>query len=425
MASRTDSNLLSPPTSAYFNVRSESENNLLSPPPPRSAVFAGYNDPTSAHSTRSLPTHPISHSRTASKELADLNADHSNHPAPPKQSKGGLFSWAQRERKKSKAPPPPSPSAPSPMPDISLASESFNLRSFRHVRPESPSSSPPSPLPPVRPRPREGSFVSDSSHRISVAAFREAQARRSAANSPVPSFSHDPLSPGSSAGLRPPSTLALRNSRSVSGESDPDESEEEEEESEASSTLKPQRHRSAKQQNSPPVPRPAGKSVSELGHRTMRPSAPPVAPPRMTTSTSANPSFAPSSSPRESAFARPLRARASASTSALSPSAAARRASVLAQQQQTQQPRNQPQAQGKFGTPLHMLLGSPGSLTLSRLSALSPVSALPCLRHCKVRSAEGPFSSSPLLFIVIVFKFLIIGFRRCTACYARGTQTSR
>ena len=412
VASRTDSNLLSPPTSAYFNVRSESENNLLSPPPPRSAVFAGYNDPSSAHSTRSLPTHPASHSRSDSKELVDLNAD-TNLPVPPKQNKGGIFSWAHRERKKSKAPPPPSPSQASPIPDISLDSESFNLRSFRHVRPESPpTGSPPSILPPVRPRPREGSFVSESSQRISVAAFREAQARRSAANSPVPSFSHDPLSPGSSTGLRPPSTFALRNSRSISGESDTDDDSDEEEDSEASSTLKPRRHRSAKQPKSPPVSKPGGgKSVSELGHRTMRPSASPVAPPRMTTSTSANPPLSPSSTPKDGASARP-RARASASTSALQPNAAARRASVLAAQQQLQQ-LHQPQPQSKFGTLSHMLSGfAQISLTVHFLG-ISHVSPRPGFLKCnEARAAEGPFSPSPHVFVVVIFEFLVfVGFR--------------
>ena len=345
---RTDSNLLSPPSSAFLGVRSESENNLLSPPPPRSAVFAGYSVPNSAHSTRSLPVQPTPHSRSNSKEFVDLG---SSPLAPPKQSKGGLFSWAHRERKKSKPPPPPtSSSAVSPIPDISLDPESFNLRSFRHVHPASSNESTPSVLPPVRPRPREGSFVSDSSQRISVAAFREAQARRSAANSPVPSFSHDGLSPGSATGLRPPSTFALRNSRSISGDSDTDDSDEEDR-SEASSTLKPRQHRTAKPS---PMVSPGKKSVSELGHKTIRSEldhktirVTPPAPPRMATSASTNTSFTPQS--KDVAVPR---ARASASTSALQPNAAARRASVLAAQQQ---PRTQPQKQPKPGA-LHCLV---------------------------------------------------------------------
>lgn len=170
-------------------------------PPRKSSVY------TEAHfsSTGSLP----SSARTApdSSEYQSMLGDTSPKKkrviAPKKSS--GLLSWA-RERTKSK------PSDPPPPP---LPAESFNLKSFRHVQPDSPSPSPqptssqperpPSALdfdnlPPARPRPRGDSAASDS-QRISVAAFREAQARRSATNSPVPSF-------------RPPSstdTLTLTN----------------------------------------------------------------------------------------------------------------------------------------------------------------------------------------------------------------------
>ncbi len=348
-AARTDTTLLSPP-SAFQSFRSESENDL-SPPPPRSAVFAGYGDPIGAHSTRSLPNNPVAHSRLAPKEYVDL-ASGAPLPTPQKNSKGGgLFSWAHRERKNSKAPPPPSQLARAPRPDVSLDSESFNLRSFRHVRPESPNEPLPSMMPPVRPRPRENSFASDTSQRISVAAFREAQARRSAANSPTPS-SVTMLSPGSTTGLRPPSTFAMRNSRSISGDSDTDDSEEGDS-SGQEATLKPRRNPSTKPRNIPPLVVP-GKSVSELGHKATPTTAPLL--PHMTASASANPAVSQGGPSKESVYARP---RASASTSALQPNAAARRASLIlveqAKQPPQQQQRAQPQRQGKPGMPFfHM-----------------------------------------------------------------------
>lgn len=138
-----------------------------------------------ALSTRSLPVG----ARTApdASTYQDLLSDTSGErkKVVPKKS-SGLLAWA-RERTKSR------PSSPPPLPV-----ESFNLKAFRHVRPESPSSSlqlsecPSSTVSTERPnrsvRPRGKSTASDSSNRISIAAFREAQARRSATNSPVPSF---------------------------------------------------------------------------------------------------------------------------------------------------------------------------------------------------------------------------------------------
>ena len=343
-AARTDINLFSPP-STFQSFKSESENNL-SPPPPRSAVFAGYGAPTGAHSTRSLPNNPAALPRPASKDYVDL-AHGAPLPPPPKNSKGGgLFSWAHRERKKSKAPPPPSQLAGASRPDVSLDSESFNLRSFRHVRPESPNGPPPYMMPPVRHRPRENSFTSDTSQRISVAAFREAQARRSAANSPTPS-SATMLSPGSTTGLRPPSTFTARNSRSISGDSDTEDSDEADS-SPQEATLKPRRNRSTKPRNVPPLVVPGKKSVSELGHNAT-PTTSPVLP-HMTASASATPAMSQSGSSKDTVYARP---RASASTSALQPNAAARRASlILAQQAKPpphQQQHAQPQQQGKPG----------------------------------------------------------------------------
>ncbi|KAH9885432.1 hypothetical protein C8Q73DRAFT_795850 [Cubamyces lactineus] len=383
-ASRTDTNLLSPPTSNFSSARSESDHDLLSPPP-RSAVFAAYDDPTNARSTRSLPTQPVSHPRSNSKDFVDLGSATPSPTVPPKHGKG-LFHWAHRERKKSKPTPPPALAPPPPIPDVSGDSDSFNLRSFRHIRPNSPSDSA-SILPPVRPRPREGSFASDTSQRISVAAFREAHARRSAANSPVPSFSHDALSPGSSAGLRPPSSFVQRasarspagNKSNDSSSSDTDESDQDGD-SEASSTLKPRRNRTITQRSSKSAVTPGQKSVSELGHRTIRGSPSPA--PRIAPSSSTDSSLPPPEpvAKDDMKFSRP---RASASASALQPSAAARRASLLVAQQQTQpQQRPSPQTQGQLG--------------VSRASAEKPVPPKPrsVFRRSSSSSSNSSSSSS-------------------------------
>ncbi|KAF7292246.1 hypothetical protein MIND_01252000 [Mycena indigotica] len=115
---------------------------------------------------------------------------------------GRKFAFWARGKDKEVEPLPPSPAKPS----------DFNLRAFRHVREEPAgknqltatnltslsqqieregqasglgSAYEHEHLPPARPRPRGGSDASASSSRISVAAFREVQARRSAAGSPV------------------------------------------------------------------------------------------------------------------------------------------------------------------------------------------------------------------------------------------------
>ena len=74
--------------------------------------------------------------------------------------------------------------------------ESFNLKSFRHITCPAPETTPSSSSssskgPTTHPHVREDSFASDSSQRISVAAFREAQARCSTTDSPVPSLPGD------------------------------------------------------------------------------------------------------------------------------------------------------------------------------------------------------------------------------------------
>jgi hypothetical protein len=127
------------------------------------------------------------------------NPDSHGVPQSKQPSKGGgIFSWARpRGRTKSKASIPDPSLRSAPVLPLPSTDSSFNLRSFRTITsptPEStpPSNSPPSKSPIPRPhRPREDSFASDASQRISVAAFREAQARRSTTDSPVPSSSGD------------------------------------------------------------------------------------------------------------------------------------------------------------------------------------------------------------------------------------------
>ncbi|CCM01163.1 uncharacterized protein FIBRA_03211 [Fibroporia radiculosa] len=320
----------------YSTSKSESGHDYLGPPPSRSEIFAAYDELSAARSTRSLPTPTptelsLSHSRNYSRDAISVDTAPPPLLDPPKKSKG-MFSWAHRERKRSK----PSAQAPSANPD-----DSFNLKSFRHVRPASP---PPAQISPRSPsalsppalalpqRPRGDSVASvDSSQRISVAAFREMAARRSAANSPSPSATDLSRLDASAPFIRPPSALsspvasspqlAARRpasrppvspssptSDSTSSESDADDADDDD--SAGSSTLRPMR-------GVVNAPRSPGKSSSELGHRT-RPT-----PPRIAMSASAQSS----ASGRESLYSR---ARASQSTSALMPNAAAKRASLLA-----------------------------------------------------------------------------------------------
>lgn len=164
----------------------------LRPPPSRSAIFAAYGDPNSALSTRSLPTDTSNSPPSTFNSLAP--------PPLPPPKKSSIFAWGKNNANATPSPASsPTTLDTSPLntyPD-SLGSpdspeggqSSFNLRSFRHIRPPSPTGSNVSLTPPVpRPRPRGESVNSDASQRISVAAFREAQARRSQAGSPSPSF---------------------------------------------------------------------------------------------------------------------------------------------------------------------------------------------------------------------------------------------
>jgi serine/arginine repetitive matrix protein 2 len=184
------SNFGTPPRPSYMGRESTStasdgeaaDFRRLRPPPSKSAIFAAYGDPHSALSTRSLPT----------ERPAPIQTSPIPPPVPPK--KASFFHWSKST--------PSSPQntfrKPKPRKDEAItppSDSSFNLKSFRHVMPPSPNASDLS-LPAPIPRPRGTSTTSESSQRISVAAFREAQARRSTADSPVPSHrAPSPLSP--------------------------------------------------------------------------------------------------------------------------------------------------------------------------------------------------------------------------------------
>lgn len=373
-----------PPTKEHkFSVDSSlSESPSLLPPPSRSAIFGSYADPHNAFSTRSLPQH--SHSRQGFQE-ASLHYETMSNPdshspsvtvttsvQPKQSSKGSLFSWVRpRGRTKSKAL-PPDPSLTSP-PVLTLSpAESFNLKSFRHVTsPETPPSSSAAsskdPLPRPRPRPRGDSFASDSSQqRISVAAFREAHARRSTAGSPVPSSSGDPDNLAStpvrnrrrsSALATPPSVLPAAGSQSrvpparnparnpptrsstaplsfsssltvTSSES----SDEGESESEEEATLRPSRMRTLTNRSAQselghrPSPVSAYSAArSDIGHGLSTGLSSRLSPPPRNTRNSPRLEASGSGSRALSVYSR---TRASVSTSALVPDGAAKRVST-------------------------------------------------------------------------------------------------
>lgn len=151
----------------------------LRPPPSRSAIFAAYADPGSSLSTRSLPENT---SKSSSPLLSPPPS-----PSPP-QKRPSLFSWAKPSSHSSSntgSNIDSSLTAQSDSSDLPPDWHSFNLKSFRHVGSATPPPNQNS-APPI-PRPRGLSLHSDSSQRISVGVFREAQARRSQTGSPVPS----------------------------------------------------------------------------------------------------------------------------------------------------------------------------------------------------------------------------------------------
>ncbi|KAH0837839.1 hypothetical protein J3R83DRAFT_6051 [Lanmaoa asiatica] len=344
------------PSPPYISSVTSDSGHGLPPPPRKSSLFAVYNE--SLQSIHSLPNessshvHPDTPTRPSS---SDVHSESHSRPAAQAHKKSpGLFTWA-RERTKSKPLQPPSAvsSAPSTSPSVDESS-SFNLKSFRHVRPDSPATSPENPpqslsnslLAPPCPRPRGNSVASDSSQRISVAAFREAQAR-SRANSPVPSF-------------RPPSTVdTLRvdgngrkrastvsvvsgtdrpqpnknpaaapmpsvrpDSSALDTSSDDSESEDDEEvDSDGEPIPKPSRKRTITRRVD------GSRARSDAGHSFLS------SPIDQMSHTQQDPPKLPKSAPPPSyhsdqaPFTRP---RASVSTSALTPSGAARRASILA-----------------------------------------------------------------------------------------------
>lgn len=283
-------------------------------PPAKGALFSAYGDPQGALSTRSLPSNkPASHSRSNSRDVVSAdNLSSADIPPPqqqPSKKSGGLFSWA-RDRKKSQPSASRTPERPPPRPSLDLNaasspgshgydSDSFNLKAFRHVGPaESPVSELPVPRPPSAlsgtfntppARPRGDSVASDASQRISVAAFREAAARRN--NSPSPTVTRPPSrgelsssrldvsSSRPSMGLRPgmgavsstspkpspkPSPARISTLRPASDDSSLSESEDEDSEDDEEGTLRPNRGDTVTQRNLGPK---AAASSSELGHR--------------------------------------------------------------------------------------------------------------------------------------------------------------
>ena len=171
------------PTRLSINAASDTDVTdtwRLHPPPSKSAVFAAYVDSNNALSSHSLPNEPM---QSWSSPSTPIPKERGKRPSP--------FSWTKSSSSGISKSPAPEPSKPPKLTSLDsslcLDSDSFNLKSFRHIRSSSPSASTSSLVAPSA-RPRVTSINSDSSQRISVAAFREAQARRSTADSPVPSF---------------------------------------------------------------------------------------------------------------------------------------------------------------------------------------------------------------------------------------------
>lgn len=168
----------------------------LRPPPSRSAIFAAYADSGSSLSTRSLPENSF---RQPSPHLS---------PSPTPQKRPSLFAWAKHASRSSSNTGSildVSLGAPSESSELSSDVHSFNLKSFRHVGSASPSFHNPRPVSqsPSIPHLPGSSLHSDSSQRISVAAFREVHARRSQTGSPVQSPHESGSLPDTPEGSRP------------------------------------------------------------------------------------------------------------------------------------------------------------------------------------------------------------------------------
>lgn len=362
LASSPSTNFMAPPRPSYTqrlstSAASDSDSSdvrRLRPPPSKSAIFAAYADPNSALSTRSLPSE-------TNPSWPSIHTS-SGPPVPAKEKRPSLFSWT-----KSTKPLPDSKSSTylNPPPQ-SESDSSFNLKSFRHVRPPSPNASSSSlVVPPARPR--GASVNSDSSQRISVAAFREAQARRSTAGSPVPSFrSPSPSLPPPAfpqdgqrgrASPRPSPQMANNHQRrrsaniAVGYTSESDESttsSDEDSDDEVDHGRGVHRDGTITPRTRPLIGKRQAKS--EIGHGSSYESSTKRQPPGFLTTRSQNGHGQPDHDVRQSSYVgntqnSPVeppprsqsslgiygsRQRASNSTSALSPSGAAKRASILA-----------------------------------------------------------------------------------------------
>ncbi|PPQ99569.1 hypothetical protein CVT24_005357 [Panaeolus cyanescens] len=360
----------------------------LRPPPSRSAIFAAYGDPNSALSTRSLPNE----SQLPSSASDPIPVSSSPTPRPPRpqnpNKRPSLFVWSKSNSSSPTVPPKPpthsiydsnlSPNSPFDSGTESAADSapgSFALKSFRNVREPSPANNSNASLSAPIPRPRGESINSESSQRISVAAFREAQARRSMAGSPSPSFRSPSPTPAIPQPPVPtpdpprarrtqkqtrnsPPTRANQNRRrslmpASTSESDDDSPDSSDPDSEDDETMRPRIST-----NHTRFPQYSGKTKakSEMGHGSKLdtqntrndypvPSRPPRShtghsitasssvqprPTPITDASSSNQQVQPRSQSSLSNYASSSRQRASASTSALTPSAAAKRASVLA-----------------------------------------------------------------------------------------------
>ena len=170
----------------------------LRPPPSKSAIFAAYAGPHVALSTRSLPDDRSSITRpeTLPLQFPPPATPDTDRDIAKNTRKHSFFPWGSKSTPNTPHQTPKSvPATPHYVkknsPDSPTEDKSFNLKAFRHVSGSINASdiSVNQAMPAIGlPRPRETSITSESSQRISVAAFREAQARRSTAESPVPSF---------------------------------------------------------------------------------------------------------------------------------------------------------------------------------------------------------------------------------------------
>ncbi|TFK24258.1 hypothetical protein FA15DRAFT_669698 [Coprinopsis marcescibilis] len=351
----------------------------LRPPPSKSAIFAAYTDPHSALSTRSLPQDGYHiHSEAPLPAI----------PPPQKQQptkRPSLFAWTKSASPKTIAVPSKEAKllAPSSPPRSGVTDSSFNLKSFRHVGspthvPTQASASNVSlhaPAPIARQRSDTvNSDASTSQQRISVAAFREAQARRSLAGSPSPSVGRSPSPLPSSPPIPPEVHRGTPNTRSppmasptftpspaaaprpnhrksfastslfASDTDESDSSMEAETDDEGTFTpakrgrqaaarpgLKSSRAKSEMGHGSPldrRGPTPRFNAKSHHGHDNPSPQPRPHSEALLSNFT-AEEGHPPRSQSTLGVYGANLRPRASASTSALTPSAAAKRASIV------------------------------------------------------------------------------------------------